>query len=128
MDLATISVIATAAISFLSAFLQKTSEASATKIGEDLYQILKTRFGKKPAAQEALTDLEKTPGDTEIQTAFRVQLKKLLAEDESFAIELQELLKEAEKNEAGATIIKQAAGDNAKQFGQVFGNISFGKD
>ena len=128
MDPQTISVIAAAAVSILSPYLAKAGEVVAKKVGEDIYQVLKTRFGKKPAAKEALADLEKNPKDIDSQAAVRVQLKKVLAEDEAFAAKLQHLLQEAGKTEAGATIIKQIAGDNAKQFGQVFGNITFGKD
>ena len=126
MDPQTISVIATTAVGFLSPYLAKAGEVAAKKVGEDIYQALKARFGVKPAAQEALTDLEKAPSDTDLQAALRVQLKKLLAEDEAFAAQLQQLLQKAGGTEAGATIIKQVAGDNAKQFGQVFGNITFG--
>lgn len=128
MDPQTISVIATTAVGFLSPYLAKAGEVAAKKVGEDIYQALKARFGKKPAAQEALADLEKAPSDTDLQAALRVQLKKLLVEDEAFAAQLQQLLQKAGGTEAGATIIKQVAGDNAKQFGQVFGNISFGQD
>lgn len=128
MDPQTISVIATAAIGVLSPYLAKAGEVAAKKVGEDIYHALKARFDKKPAAQEALADLEKAPDDGDFQAALRVQFKKLLAEDEAFAAQLQHLLQEAGRTEAGATIIKQIAGDNAKQFGQVFGNITFGQD
>ncbi len=128
MDPATIGVIATTAISFLTSYLTKAAESTTKQFGEDLYKRLKTRFSKKPAAQEALADVEKTPEDADLQTVLRVQIKKLLAEDEAFASELQEMFKKAEKPEAGATVITQTAGDNAKQFGQVHGNVTFGKD
>jgi len=127
MDPQTISVIATTAVGVISPYLAKAGEVAAKKVGEDIYQALKAHFGKKPAAQEALADLEKAPDDGDLQAALRVQLKKLLAEDEAFAAQLQHLLQEAGETEAGATIIKQVAGDNAKQFGQVFGNVTFGK-
>lgn len=128
LDPATISVLVSAAVGFLTPYLTKAGEAVAKKTGEDVYQALKARFIKKPAAQEALNDLEKTPQDPDLQAALRVQLRKLLEEDETFSAHLQEVLKKAQGTEEGATIIKQMAGDNAKQFGQVFGNITFGKD
>jgi hypothetical protein len=89
---------------------------------------LKKGFTKKPSAQEALDDLEKSPEDPDLQAVLRVQLKKTLEEDKTFAAQIKQLLQEAQKTEAGATIIKQVAGDNAKQFGQVFGDVTFGKD
>lgn len=128
MDAQTLNVIATTAVGFLFPYLAQAGEAAAKKIGEDIYQALKTRFGKKPTAQETLNDLEKAPNDQDHQAALRVQLKKLLAEDEAFAAQLQNLLQEAGETEAGATVIKQVAGDNAKQFGQVFGNVTFGQN
>jgi len=128
MDPQIISVIASTAVGFLSSFLAKAGDAAAKKAGEDIFETLKARIGKKPAAQEALADLEKAPDDADLQVALRVQLKKLLEEDKAFATQLQQLLQEAGKTEAGATIIKQVAGNNAKQFGQVFGNVTFGKD
>jgi len=91
-------------------------------------QALKTRFAKRPAAHEALSDLEKSPDDADLQATLRVQLKKALEEDKAFAMELQELLRVAGATEAGATIIRQIAGDNAKQFGQVFGDVTIGDD
>jgi hypothetical protein len=128
MDPQTITIIATTVIGILSSYLAKTGEAAAKKVGEDIYQLLKDRFSKKPSAEEALTDLKKTPDDSDVQAALRVQLKKLLAEDEAFAAQLHQLLKEAASTEAGATIIQQTAGDNAKQFGQVFGDVTFSQD
>ncbi len=124
MDQATITGIATIAISFLALYLAKAGEAVSKKTGEDLYESLKARFSDKPSAQEALTDLANMPDDSDLQAALRVQLKKLLAEDESFATKLQQLLNEAGKTKGGATIIEQIAKDNATQIGQVFGNIT----
>jgi hypothetical protein len=128
MDPQTINVIAASAVGFLSPYLAKAGEAAARKVGEDVYQALTTHFSSKPAAQETLTDLEKAPDDADLQAALRVQLKKVLAEDETLATQLQRRLQEAEETEVGATIIQQTAGDNAKQFGQVFGDVTFGED
>jgi len=128
MDPQTISVTAATAVGFLSPYLAKAGEAAAKKVGEDIYQLFKTRFGSKPAAEEALSDLEKAPDDADHQAALRVQLKKVLAEDEEFAEQVQRLLQQAGETQAGATIIQQTAGDNAKQFGQVFGDVTFGQE
>lgn len=128
MDPQTIGAIASTAVGLLSSVFSKAGEAAAKQVGEDILRTLKAYFVKKPAAQEALADLENTPDDADLQVALRVQLKKLLEEDKAFAAQLQQLLQEAGKTEAGATVIKQVAGDDAKQFGQVFGNITFGKD
>jgi hypothetical protein len=124
MEPQAISLLAATAVGLVSSYFAKAAEAAAKKIGEDVYQVLKTKLSKKPAAQEALADLVKTPEDADSQAALRVHLKKLLAEDESFARQLGQLLQEAAGTEAGATVINQAAGDNAKQFGQIFGNVT----
>jgi len=128
MDPQTISVIATTAVGFLAPYLAKAGEEAAKKVGEDVYKAIKTHFDKKPVAQEALADLEKAPSDADFQAALRVQLKKLLTADEAFAAELEALIQKSGKTEFGTTIIKQVAGDNAKQFGQVFGDITFDPD
>lgn len=128
MDSQTITVIATTAVGFLTPYLAKVGEAAAKKVGEDIYQALKNRFSKKPAAQEALTDLEKSPDDADLQAVLRVQLQKVLKDDEGLAQQLQNILQKAGKTKTGATTIQQIAGDNAQQFGQVFGDITFGKD
>lgn len=85
MDPQTVSVIATTAVGILSSYFAKAGKVAVKKIGEDIYHTLKAHLEKKPVAEEALTDLENTPSDTDLQAALRVQLKKLLAEDEPFA-------------------------------------------
>jgi hypothetical protein len=127
MDPQVIGVVATTAVGFLVSYLAKAGEVVVKQAGEDIYQAIKARFSKKPAAQEALVDLAKAPDDADLQASLRVQLKKLLAEDAAFAGQLQDLLQEAGGTEAGATIIRQVAGDHATQFGQVFGNVTFGQ-
>lgn len=128
MDSATIGAIAATAISILTPYLTNAADAAARQLGDEVYKKLKARLSKKPAAQEALTDVEKSPQDADLQTALRAQIKKLLEEDHAFATELQEMFKKSGKAETGATIIKQKAGKNAKQIGQVYGNVTFGKD
>ncbi|MCP4984763.1 MAG: hypothetical protein GY928_01490 [Colwellia sp.] len=127
MDPQTITMIAQVTIGFLSPYFAKAGEAAAKKIGENIYSLLKDRFTKKATAQEALVDLQNAPDDPDLQAALRVQLKKLLKEDTVFAEKLQNLLEEVEKTAPGTTtnIIKMSAGDNAKQIGQVAGDVTF---
>lgn len=120
-----INMIAASSVGFLSIYFAKAGEAAAKKIGEDIYQTLKKHFNNKPAAKEASVDLEDSPNNPDYQAALRVQLKKLLTEDEELVKELQQILSQAEKTEAGSVVIQQTAGDNAKQFGQVFGDVNF---
>ena len=120
--------IATTAVGFLTSYLTSNGDAVSKKIGAEVYETLKIHFSTKPSTLELITDLEKTPGDTDLQAALRVQIKKMLLENEPVAVHLESLLQNRQEPESGVTIIKQDAGDNAKQFGQVFGDVTFGKN
>ncbi len=124
MDIQFISTIAAAAVGFIAPYLGKAGDAVGEKLGEEIYNIVKSHFTHKPALQDALRDLEEAPDDSDLQAALRVQLKKLLKEDEAFALELQQVIRKAARTEAGSTIIQQVAGDGAKNFGQVFGDVT----
>jgi hypothetical protein len=65
---------------------------------------MKKKFDTKAAAKEALADLLKAPGDSDLQAAFRVQPKKLLEEDASFAADLRRLLEVAGSDFKGQVI------------------------
>ena len=54
-----------------------------------VWDLVKDRFAKKPAAEEALRDLLKDPNDPDLQAAVRVQLRKLLEEDAEFTAKLR---------------------------------------
>ena len=71
-----------------------------------------------------LIELEENPDDPDRQATVREELKKLLAEDETVVAQIQDLLEGTERTRVGKTIIKQVAGDNSKQFGQVFGDVN----
>ena len=78
----------------LSEAAKETGKRVPEAVGK-LWNALRTRMTQKPAAQEALTDLARTPDDPDTQAAFRVQVKKLLAEDDAFAAQLAALLQAA---------------------------------
>src|SRR5205823_3182670 len=67
--------------------------------GWDLASKLWARLGSKvearPAAQEAAKDVAAAPSDEDARAAFRVQLRKLLADDPELQQELTALLKAA---------------------------------
>ena len=85
---------------------------------------LNPKIEAKEAAKEAVEDLAQAPEDQDLQTALRVQLKKLIAKDESLA---QEILQIMTKDSETANVphiefkgdVHQQAGDNAKQIGQI---------
>lgn len=76
----------------------------------EVWQALKGRLAHKPAAQEALADMQQTPLEADVQAALRVQLRKILAEDEIFAQQLTELL-EAVTQHPGVVPTNQGAGN-----------------
>jgi hypothetical protein len=135
-----LAAIATAVVAFLSPYLAEGSKAAAKKVGEKLVAAIEQCFSGKPAAEEALEDVKNDPQDEDFQAALRVQLKKAMKKDETFAAELAELLEEA-KAAAPATYqaavygsgaIAQgpgatAAGEGGMAVGRdVKGNISIG--
>lgn len=117
---------------FLSPFLpyllkagEKAAEDVGTKFGaaaweqaKVLWDKLQPKFAAKAAAVEAVEDVAQTPDDEDAQASLRLQLKKLLNQDESLAKEIAELIQE-KPQAPGSTNISQQAGDNAIQFGQV---------
>ncbi len=79
-------------------------------LGADVWDGLKALTNKirqkaeeRPALKEALADAQATPQDEEVLTAFRWQLKKLLADDPELAAEVAHLLAEVEAG--GRTVI-----------------------
>ena len=91
-------------------------------IGE-LWKTLTARMKQKPAATEALDDLTQTPDDPDAQAAFRMQVKKLLR-DEDFAAQLAALLQAAgtryEAHLEGDGAIAQGNGATAVGKGGVY--------
>ena len=68
------------------------TEAAAAMV--KAWDWLKGRLiAKRPAAEEAVRELEAAPADADNQGAFRQQLKKALADDPAFAAELAERLR-----------------------------------
>jgi histone deacetylase complex regulatory component SIN3 len=128
MDAIALGALATTAVSVVLPYLGKAGEAFSEKAGEKLFEFLKSRFEKKPAAAEALGELERAPQDSARQQAVQAHVQDLLTEEPTALKQLQELLAEIRSRQAPAVAIQQNAGDNAKQLGQVIGNVSFGKD
>jgi hypothetical protein len=83
---------------YLPVLATKTAEAIGSKVPEavgKIWNAIQNKFDTKAAAKEALEDLLKSLNDADTQATFRQQLKKLMAEDESFANELSKLLEAA---------------------------------
>ena len=83
---------------YLPLLLTEAAKAGGKRVPEAigrLWQEITDRLRKRPAAAEALADLRRTPEDPDVQGAFRVQVKKLLADDAAFAAQLADLLQAA---------------------------------
>jgi len=122
-------------VQFLAPFLpyllkgvKLAGQEAAKKLGEKageqgfeqakaLWEKLRPKVEAKPAALEAATDVAANPKDEEALAALRLQLKKLLAEDESLAQELARLLPQS--GPAGQTVT--ASGTRSVAIG---GNVS----
>jgi len=95
-------------VTFLAPFLpylvkvgEEAAKEAGKKFGEAAWEQAKALWGKlrpkveaKPAAQEAVQDAAAAPDDPDAQAALRLQLKKLLAEDQALAEKVAALLRE----------------------------------
>lgn len=113
MDPVTISAAVVAAVSpylgkVADKFAEKAGEAAFKGVGA-LYETLKKRVQGTPA-EEALHDLERSPGDPDNQGDLRKSLRKLLEAQPGLADELAELVKAAAPA-GGASFSTHIAGD-----------------
>lgn len=115
----------TPCLPFLLKLSDKAAEKAAEKVGEDgwgkakaIWAKLHPRVEAKEAAKEAVVDLAANPEDEDLQTALRVQLKKILDSDPTLAAEVTQLLKEATDTGASGTNIQVSVSGT--------GNVGFG--
>jgi hypothetical protein len=125
-------------VQFLAPFLpylvkgvKLAGQEAAKKLGEKageqgfeqakaLWDRLRPKMEARPAALEAAQDAAAHPDDEDALAALRLQLKKLLAEDEALAQELVRLLEQSRP--AGQTVI--ASGDRSVAIGgSVSGSV-----
>lgn len=105
---------------------EKVAEETGTKVADQslewaksLWSKLKPKVDAKPAALEAVKDAAQTPDDGDAQAALRMQLKKLLTEDQSLAEEVRRWVEHGKA--AGITVT--ASGDRSVAIGgDVKGN------
>jgi hypothetical protein len=103
MDIVALASSVTTALVPLLPYLLKAGEKAAEETGKavagqswewakSLWTKLQPKVEAKPGALEAVRDVAQSPGDEELQTALRVQLRKLLTEDQSLAEEVSRWL------------------------------------
>jgi len=118
-----IPVLVTTAWTALQPFLPVIATKAAEEIGKTaiakVWTAIEKKFDTKAAAKEALEDLLKNPQDEDTHVVFRVQLKKLLEEDNTFASDLSQLLESAGTDYKAQVIGNGAVaqGTNAKAVG-----------
>lgn len=124
MDIVALTQAVTAILIPVLPYLLKTGEKAAEeagkKIGGETWEWAKDVWSKlwpsveaKPAAIEAAQEVATTPDDKDAQAALRVQIKKLLTEDEALAGEVDQWLEKAKA--AGITVT--ASGDRSVAIG-----------
>jgi len=91
----------------------KTVAGQSWEWGKSLWSKLKPGVEAKPAALEAVQDVAHAPEDEDLQAALRVQLKKLLTEDQSLAEEVSRWL---EQGKAAGNIVT-ASGERSVAIG-----------
>ncbi len=114
-------------VAFLVPFLpyllkagEKAAEEAGEKLGGEAWEQAKALWSKlrpkveaKPAAHEATQDVAANPQDEDARAALRLQLKKLLAEDDALAKEVARLWSKTQA--AGVSVI--ASGDRSVAIG-----------
>ena len=127
MDIGALASSLTTALVPLLPYLLKAGEKAAEETGKavasqslewakSLWVKLQPKVEAKPAALEAAHDAVQMPDNTDAQAALRLQLYKLLAEDQSLAEEVSRWLEQGKA--AGITVT--ASGDRSVAIG---GNV-----
>lgn len=120
--------IAAQALAALLPALTDAIESGSSSAPTPIHTVLAERFASRPSAQEALSDLEKTPQDEDLQASVRSQIRRLLDEDPAFTAELQSLLESSPAGSVNASNRGVAAGQlrGTVITGDIGGSVSIG--
>ncbi|NJM68438.1 MAG: hypothetical protein HC851_23630 [Acaryochloris sp. RU_4_1] len=133
-------------IAFLSPFLpfllrlggkaaETATESATKKFGaaswakaQAVWAKLRPKVEAKESAQEAALDVANAPEDEDLQVALKVQLKKLLDQDEALVNAIVQILQaDGSDGTPGIQIVQNVIGDDNPVIGQVTGGqIVFG--
>jgi len=124
MDIGAMASSLTTVLVPLLPYLLKAGEKAAEETGKavagqswewvkSVWTRLKPKVEAKPAALEAAQDVALSPEDQDAQAALRMQLRKLLTEDQSLAEEVSRWLEQGKA--AGITVI--ASGERSVAIG-----------
>jgi hypothetical protein len=114
--------------------VDKATESAAGKFGEAAFAKAQAIWGKlspkveaKEAAKEAAIDVANSPDDEDSLAALRVQLKKLLEQDEELMKSIEQILAEdAPDGTSGTQIVQNVTGNQNQVIGQVLGGKVIG--
>ena len=128
MDISTLTTFLAPALPYLTKLGDKAAESAAEKLGEatwtkatSIWNKLHPKAEAKPATQEAIADLIQNPDDLDLQAVFRVQLKKILEQDDELCQAITQIMEG--NNLTPTTQINQTVTGNRNQIiGQSFGS------
>jgi hypothetical protein len=114
--------------------VEKATESASGKFGEAAFKKAEAIWAKlspkveaKESAKEAAIDVANSPEDEDSQAVLRVQLKKLLAQDEELFKAMEQILAEdAPDGTSGTQIVQNVTGNQNQVIGQVTGGNVFG--
>ena len=112
----------------------KATESASGKFGEAAFAKAQAVWAKlspkveaKEAAKEATIDVANSPEDEDSQAALRVQLKKLLEQDEELFRAIAQILEaDAPDGTPGTKIVQNVTGDGNQVIGTVTGSTVIG--
>jgi hypothetical protein len=138
MDIATLTAFLSPFLPFLLKLggkaIDKSTESAAGKLGEAAFGKAQAVWGKlgpqveaKEAAKEAAIDVAKNPEDGDLRVVLKVQLQKLLEQDEELGKAIDEIMREdAADGTAGERIVQNVTGNQNLVIGQVTGGNVIG--
>jgi hypothetical protein len=109
---------------FLTQIGKETAERAGREFGAEAWENAKAlwdrlagRLEERPAAAEAVRDAAEAPDDGDARAALRLQVRKLLADDETLRSELRRLLDERPGG-PGSSVIVTASGQRSVAVGR----------
>jgi DNA helicase IV len=128
MDIKLLIDLLASCLPFLLSVGNKAVEGASQKVGEDtwnkakaIWSQLRPKVEDKEAAKEAVEDVAKNPDDRDLQTALRVQLKKILDSDPTLAAKIAQILQEESTTATDSNKIEQYVVDSTDN--QVIGSM-----
>ena len=110
---------------FLMTVGNEAVSGASQKLGEDVWTKAKAIWAKlqpKLETKPAALDVAKAPDDENLQVALRVQLKKLLEQDELLAQEIARIMQGNAQSNSGDKVVQNVTGENNQTLGSVQGS------